>query len=111
MSSIEEGDLKAVQSFFLKSKLGYATFDNRKKAQLFDLLVHLTAKNDSVKAGLVFCMDQVDNSCQIALLICESVSDPHSPLSKVLARTYLISDLLHNSTITSQKCFWWARLT
>ena len=103
MSSIEEGDLKAVQSFFLKSKLGYATFDNRKKAQLFDLLVHLTAKNDSVKAGLV--------SCQIALLICESVSDPHSPLSKVLARTYLISDLLHNSTITSQKCFWWARLT
>lgn len=56
-------------------------------------------------------MDHVDSSCQISLCICESVSDPGSPLGRVLARVYLVSDLVHNSTITSQKCYWWPQFT
>ena len=52
-------------------------------------------------------MDNVDNSAQFATIIADSLWSGEVNSERVLARLYLISDLLHNSTLVSAThCFW-----
>lgn len=52
-------------------------------------------------------MDNVENSVQFAAIIADSLWSGVVNSERVLARLYLISDLLHNSTLMSAThCFW-----
>lgn len=64
-------------------------------------------KNDSINDAMVFCMDHSDNSVQLACLISDSLCAEDGHRDKFLARLYLISDLLHNSTLASATHSYW----
>lgn len=56
---------------------------------------------------MVFCMDNVQNSAHLSTIISDSLWSENATSERVLARLYLISDILHNSTLVSAThCFW-----
>jgi U2-associated protein SR140 len=70
------------------------------------MYVHLT-KNDSIFEAMVFCMDNSENSVQVTGILADSLSAAGVTAERFLARLYLISDLLHNSTLASAaNCYW-----
>jgi hypothetical protein len=52
-------------------------------------------------------MDNLDNAVQLATIIADSLSSSDVDADRFLSRLYLISDLLHNSTLASAThCYW-----
>jgi hypothetical protein len=56
---------------------------------------------------MVFCMDNMDNSVQLSTIIADSLWSGEVNSERVLARLYLISDMLHNSTLVSATHNYW----
>jgi hypothetical protein len=55
---------------------------------------------------MVFCMDNVEYSAEISVIISQMIKQAGVEQQSLLAHIHLVSDLLHNSTLPSQKCFW-----
>jgi hypothetical protein len=56
---------------------------------------------------MVFFMDNAENSAQLSALLVESVKACRPSRESLLARLYLISDILYNSTLTSISRNYW----
>ena len=48
---------------------------------------------------MIFCIDNAEKSEDIVKCIIESLSTKDTPLTKKIARLYLISDILHNCCV------------
>ena len=58
---------------------------------------------------MVFCLDHAECAEEIVECIAESLSILETPLSKKIARLYLISDILHNSSAKVAKASFFRR--
>lgn len=65
---------------------------------LEDILRTLLPRQKVIGEAMVFCLDHSDWAEEIVECITESMSILETPLTKKIARLYLISDILHNSS-------------
>lgn len=70
---------------------------------LEDILRNLLPRQKLVGEAMVFCLDHSDWADEIVQCIVESLSILETPLTKKIARLYLISDILHNSSAKVSK--------
>ena len=68
------------------------------KAELEEMIKNLTPEKAKVGDAMVFCLELADHAEEIVDCIVESLSMPSTPIPKKLARLYLVSDLLYNSS-------------
>ena len=73
-------------------------FGCRERDTLEDILRSLLPRQMPIGEAMVFCLDHADCAEEIVECIAESLSILETPLSKKIARLYLISDILHNSS-------------
>jgi U2-associated protein SR140 len=69
------------------------------KQRLAVLLKEVTFQRGTIARTMAFAIDHADAATEIVDLLCKSILIPDSPLSVKLARLYLISDILHNSSV------------
>ncbi|CAK8681102.1 unnamed protein product [Clavelina lepadiformis] len=65
---------------------------------LEDILRSLLPRQYAIGEAMAFCLDHADCAEEIVECIAESLSILETPLSKKIARLYLISDILHNAS-------------
>nr|CAB3267411.1 U2 snRNP-associated SURP motif-containing protein-like [Phallusia mammillata] len=66
--------------------------------KLEDILRSLLPRQKAIGDAMEFCLDHADSAEEIVECISESLSILETPLTKKIARLYLISDILHNSS-------------
>uniref|UniRef100_H2ZCT8 U2 snRNP-associated SURP motif-containing protein n=1 Tax=Ciona savignyi TaxID=51511 RepID=H2ZCT8_CIOSA len=69
-----------------------------KRDKLEDLLRSLLPRQKLIGEAMIFCMERSDCAEEIVECLAESLSILETPLTKKIARLYLISDILHNSS-------------
>ncbi|PHJ23971.1 rrm domain-containing, partial [Cystoisospora suis] len=72
---------------------------------LEDILRDITRERESIKKGMIFCMDHANCSSEIALCLYESLTLLETELNTKIARLYLLSDILYNSS-SPTPCAW-----
>ncbi|KAI7898394.1 uncharacterized protein BX663DRAFT_525141 [Cokeromyces recurvatus] len=87
-------DELAEQDSIAKGTLGQIA-----KQRLGFILREVTFQRGTIARAMAFAIDHADAATEIVDLICKSILLPDSPLSTKLARLYLISDILHNSSV------------
>ncbi|KAI9261756.1 hypothetical protein BY458DRAFT_439464 [Sporodiniella umbellata] len=63
------------------------------------LLREVTFQRGTIARAMAFAIDHSEAATEIVDLVCKSIVVPNSPLSVKLARLYLVSDILHNSSV------------
>ncbi|XP_051950316.1 U2 snRNP-associated SURP motif-containing protein-like isoform X1 [Xyrauchen texanus] len=93
------GDEEAEESSFPsqeeEQKKGQLKPENRERLEA--LLRGLTPDRNEIGDAMVFCLERAEAAEEVVSCITESLSLPHTPLQKKIARFYLISDILYNS--------------
>ncbi|KAG2192549.1 hypothetical protein INT46_002256 [Mucor plumbeus] len=69
------------------------------KQRLAVLLREVTFQRGTIARAMAFAIDHSDAATEIVDLLCKSIIVADSPLSVKLARLYLVSDILHNSSV------------
>ncbi|EIE80139.1 hypothetical protein RO3G_04844 [Rhizopus delemar RA 99-880] len=69
------------------------------KQRLAILLREVTFQRGTIARAMAFAIDHSDAATEIVNILCKSILVPDSPLSAKLARLYLVSDILHNSSV------------
>lgn len=69
------------------------------KQRLAVLLKEVSFQRGTIARAMAFAIDHSDAAAQVVDLICKSMLMTDSPLSVKLARLYLVSDILHNSSV------------
>ncbi|KAI9480460.1 MAG: U2-associated SR140 protein [Benjaminiella poitrasii] len=69
------------------------------KQRLGFILREVSFQRGTIARAMAFAIDHADAASEIVDLICKSILLPDSPLSVKLARLYLVSDILHNSSV------------
>lgn len=87
-------DELAEQDNVVKGSLGQIA-----KQRLTVLLRELSFQRGSIARAMAFAIDHSDAAEEVVDLICKSMLMTDSPLSVKLARLYLVSDILHNSSV------------
>ncbi|XP_046718759.1 U2 snRNP-associated SURP motif-containing protein isoform X1 [Silurus meridionalis] len=77
-------------------KKGSLKDDERDKLE--EILRGLTPRRSDVAEAMLFCLTHADAAEEIVECITESLSILKTPLSKKIARLYLVSDVLYNSS-------------
>ena len=70
-----------------------------KRDELEDILREMSMERKSILMAMVFCIDNSDSWEEIIDCITESLTILETPIYKKIARLYLISDLLNNSSV------------
>ncbi|XP_053362817.1 U2 snRNP-associated SURP motif-containing protein isoform X2 [Clarias gariepinus] len=78
------------------SRKGSLKDDERDKLE--ELLRGLTPRRSDVAEAMLFCLTHADAAEEIVECIAESLSILKTPLPKKIARLYLVSDVLYNSS-------------
>ncbi|XP_028833766.1 U2 snRNP-associated SURP motif-containing protein isoform X2 [Denticeps clupeoides] len=78
------------------SKKGSLKDDERDKLE--EMLRSLAPRKGDIAAAMLFCLDHADAAEEIVECITESLSILKTPLPKKIARLYLVSDVLYNSS-------------
>ncbi|XP_016150549.1 U2 snRNP-associated SURP motif-containing protein-like isoform X4 [Sinocyclocheilus grahami] len=78
------------------SKKGSLKDDERDKLE--ELLRGLTPRKSDIAGAMFFCLARADAAEEIVECIAESLSILKTPLPKKIARLYLVSDVLYNSS-------------
>jgi len=65
---------------------------------LEDILRSLMPRQNDIGDAMAFCLDHADSAEEIVECITESMSILETPLTKKIARLYLVSDILFNSS-------------
>jgi len=73
-----------------------------KRDKLEDMLRDLTAQREKVGDAMVWCLEHADSAEEIVECIMESLSIIETPIPKKIARLFLISDILYNSSAKVQ---------
>eukprot|EP00854_Cymbomonas_tetramitiformis_P014233 gene14233-16837_t len=63
-----------------------------------NLLRRLSMERNSIKEGMAFALDHADASSDIVETLTEALTLSETPISTKVARLYLVSDILHNSS-------------
>ncbi|KAK9824009.1 hypothetical protein WJX72_006933 [[Myrmecia] bisecta] len=63
-----------------------------------DLLRALTVERKDICDAMVFALDNADSSSEVVEILAESLTLPETPVPTKVARLFLVSDILHNST-------------
>lgn len=71
---------------------------DEERDKLEELLRGLTPRKSDVAGGMFFCLTRADAAEEIVECIAESLSILKTPLPKKIARLYLVSDVLYNSS-------------
>jgi len=71
---------------------------NSQRDRLEDMLRELTPERSKIAEGMVWCLDHAEAAEEIVECISESLSMVHTPLPKKIARLFLVSDILFNSS-------------
>jgi len=87
---------EANQEFEVILRKGKLT--NSQRDRLEDMLRELTPERSKIADGMVWCLDHADSAEEIVECISESLSMVHTPLPKKIARLFLVSDILFNSS-------------
>ncbi|KAI8985127.1 hypothetical protein BDB01DRAFT_789003 [Pilobolus umbonatus] len=87
-------DEMADQDNITKGTLGHIA-----RQRLGVLLRKVTFQRGTIARTMAFAIDHADAASEIVDLLCKSILIPDSPLSVKLARLYLVSDILHNSSV------------
>ncbi|KAI9354691.1 hypothetical protein BD770DRAFT_324721 [Pilaira anomala] len=87
-------DELAEQENVVKGTLGQIA-----KQRLAVLLKEVSFQRGTIARAMAFAIDHSDAAAQVVDLICKSMLMTDSPLSVKLARLYLVSDILHNSSV------------
>ncbi|KAG1118627.1 hypothetical protein G6F42_013154 [Rhizopus arrhizus] len=69
------------------------------KQRLAVLLKEVTFQRGTIARAMAFAIDHSEAATEIVDLLCKSITVADSPLSVKLARLYLVSDILHNSSV------------
>lgn len=67
--------------------------------RLEDMLRDLTPERSKIGDAMVWCLEHADAAEEIVECISESLSILQTPLPKKIARLFLVSDILHNSSV------------
>ncbi|XP_036421289.1 U2 snRNP-associated SURP motif-containing protein isoform X8 [Colossoma macropomum] len=78
------------------SKKGSLKDDERDKLE--EMLRGLTPRRSDVAEAMLFCLTHADAAEEIVECVAESLSILKTPLPKKIARLYLVSDVLYNSS-------------
>ncbi|XP_041125799.1 U2 snRNP-associated SURP motif-containing protein-like isoform X2 [Polyodon spathula] len=78
------------------SKKGALKEEQRDKLE--EILRALTPRKNDIGDAMVFCLNHADAAEEIVECIAESLSILKTPLPKKIARLYLVSDMLYNSS-------------
>ncbi|XP_051543430.1 U2 snRNP-associated SURP motif-containing protein isoform X2 [Myxocyprinus asiaticus] len=78
-----------------EQKKGHMKTEHRERLEA--LLRGLTPRRDEIGDAMLFCLERAEAAEEVVSCITESLSIPHTPLQKKIARLYLISDILYNS--------------
>ncbi|XP_074657715.1 U2 snRNP-associated SURP motif-containing protein-like isoform X2 [Tubulanus polymorphus] len=79
-----------------KDKKGQLTDSQRDRLE--DMLREMTPERSKIGDLMVWCLDHAESAEEIVECIAESLSILETPIPKKIARLYLISDILHNSS-------------
>ncbi|KAK3788420.1 hypothetical protein RRG08_012595 [Elysia crispata] len=71
---------------------------NSQRDRLEDMLRELTPEKNKIADGMVWCLDHAEAAEEIVECISESLSILQTPIPKKIARLYLVSDILFNSS-------------
>lgn len=71
---------------------------DEERDKLEELLRGLTPRKSDIAGGMFFCLTRADAAEEIVECIAESLSILKTPLPKKIARLYLVSDVLYNSS-------------
>ncbi|XP_006002850.1 U2 snRNP-associated SURP motif-containing protein isoform X2 [Latimeria chalumnae] len=74
------------------------TLKEEQRDKLEELLRGLTPRKNDIGDAMVFCLNHAEAAEEIVDCIAESLSILKTPLPKKIARLYLVSDVLHNSS-------------
>ncbi|KAL9549993.1 hypothetical protein MBANPS3_004932 [Mucor bainieri] len=69
------------------------------KQRLAVLLKEVTFQRGTIARAMAFAIDHSEAATEIVDLLCKSITVADYPLSVKLARLYLVSDILHNSSV------------
>ncbi|KAL7327657.1 hypothetical protein PS15p_206060 [Mucor circinelloides] len=69
------------------------------KQRLAVLLKEVTFQRGTIARAMAFAIDHSEAATEIVDLLCKSITVADSPFSVKLARLYLVSDILHNSSV------------
>ncbi|KAI8991387.1 hypothetical protein BDF20DRAFT_810898 [Mycotypha africana] len=69
------------------------------KQRLGIILREVTFQRGTIARAMTFAIDHSDAATEVVDLLCKSILAVESPYSVKLARLYLISDVLHNSSV------------
>ncbi|XP_043558706.1 U2 snRNP-associated SURP motif-containing protein isoform X3 [Chiloscyllium plagiosum] len=89
---LEETESRAEENV----KKGQLKEDQRDKLE--ELLRGLTPRKNDIGDAMVFCLNHAEAAEEIVECIAESLSILKTPLPKKIARLYLVSDVLYNSS-------------
>nr|XP_013118904.1 unnamed protein product [Stomoxys calcitrans] len=73
--------------------------------RLEDLIHYLTPERSRIGDAMIFCIEHADAADEISECIAESLSNPTTLASRKIARLYLLSDILHNCTVSKASFF------
>ncbi|XP_030601676.1 U2 snRNP-associated SURP motif-containing protein [Archocentrus centrarchus] len=76
-------------------KKGQLRAEHRQRLEM--LLKELTPSRDDVANAMLFCLDRADAAEEVVGHVSDSFSLLQTSLQKMIARLYLVSDILHNS--------------
>ena len=107
-----------------KYYVGNKILSDEENEELENILRNITIERNSISNALLYCFDHAESSAEIVLIISQSLKlDETLYMKKVLileyiifnifrklARLYLISDILFNSSVPSSACFWSFRM-
>ena len=74
------------------------TLTDSQRDKLENLLRDLTPERSKIADCMVWCLDHAENAEEVVECIAESLSIIETPMPKKIARLFLVSDLLHNSS-------------
>ncbi|XP_045482646.1 U2 snRNP-associated SURP motif-containing protein [Harmonia axyridis] len=79
------------------------SLSNSQRDRLEDLIRGLTLEKMKIGEVMVFCIEHSDAADEVVECITESLSNPNTQISKIIARLYLVSDILHNCGVKVNK--------
>ncbi|XP_060587326.1 U2 snRNP-associated SURP motif-containing protein-like [Ruditapes philippinarum] len=100
---VEPGDLDIIPEVkekeeFEQPQLKKGKLTDSQRDRLEDMLRELTPERQKVGDGMVWCLDHADSAEEVVECITESLSILQTPIPKKIARLFLVSDILFNSS-------------
>ncbi|KAM3932207.1 U2 snRNP-associated SURP motif-containing protein isoform 2-T2 [Leptodactylus fuscus] len=83
---------------FVEEPIKKGTLKEEQRDKLEEVLRGLTPRKNDIGDAMVFCLNHAEAAEEIVDCIAESLSILKTPLPKKIARLYLVSDVLYNSS-------------